>query len=1284
MEESGLSNKDPFTLKFKHDPLLGNPNSIGYKTVQPSKREQEELEERASDEVGFIGGISHSWLGTIVKKDFNTDWGATFRGERYVPTDEEMYKALDELNWDIDAYGNALKGSATKEEFENFLRINKERKEYRKLQGSADILDNLASGIGETVADPLTYVPMTGGAGFAGMAGRILVGTASGVSSGIMDWVASGEDPEILTNALMGAAVGGAFELATSRTSRAATKKIFNQVADYSRVQGARMNEFLTENPLTKNAWEKTKQGYAWIGEKRAITVQGAIDLAEGTPLGDIWKALTKSERGFYREATEDGIHRQYGSELPTFTEDMEVHRKLGFVFHDKAGDAIDKFLKTHPDVDISDITHEVRKFREGMGSKYAEDPLFKEIVANTEGFYEYFAKQLISRGMIDGAVDPRSYEHRSYSASAVDDFVDSFGDATMSWEQKKQLAQQYMEGNLVNGALNHEATRNAFKRIYEEEVVKPWEEAKKAVDAKNQKSLGSVYNEAVKRVNSEFSAGKKLIEKEERDAYNKTRVANTKEYRSKLDKGLRAIDKEEKEALQNLYAEVDAKANAAYKKLLETHKKNKLKSSIKRSPIRENDLDKEFSKKVQRSNEKYNAMYSRKHQELKKKFQNKRDKLKKDLQKEREAKRVKADKLRQKNADKRTKELKKKLFKNVVPNDEEATGFTLEAYPDEPMSFEDFVKAKAHDYAYGVLDRNEAKKRRLIDDPANNAYGNDYQQSRMPWNTAYEDERGWSVDRLQSDLLTTMHGYNIKASADLGLNTRFGTKSWDEFQDMMDTELKDTLNYNPDKKFKDQQTKAFQAFFNAIYCRTGLDSVETPGLGAALFEVMRNLTFFAKNGLMGAMNYTEVAEALKAFGASVVIKSLPGVGALCRKVLQNGLDQDGFDYVNNMFFGREVRARGIWREINDKNLHKYGGNRFLAGIVSGSEFLATNSPMTKFLNYTQSSIVNECRGQFIGDLVRMGKKKKGGKKNIFDDKIALQRMNISRATFNKVTNALSKATSLSKNGRIRIKEDKWKELIENDPEVAHALRRMGDYVASEVIQRNDFTDVFLSQGARKSPFINSLLQFKTFAIRSWNKRLCKSVLRAKEGDYAGQAQTLMLSGALGYLNLVMTTGGVTSGMTDEQKRNYLKKTFGVNDLSELEVSDIPNLAFQGLMRSGIMAFPSLIMNMVGYNPTIKTTVDMDYNSQDKPGITKDPAKTILQNMPMYTTAKGYYDFVPMVVDALNVHMSQSPENYSKKDREKLSARAQRDLRAILPNVPFVRDYLINIALDNE
>ena len=74
-------------------------------------------------------------------------------------------------------------------------------------------------------------------------------------------------------------------------------------------------------------------------------------------------------------------------------------------------------------------------------------------------------------------------------------------------------------------------------------------------------------------------------------------------------------------------------------------------------------------------------------------------------------------------------------------------------------------------------------------------------------------------------------------------------------------------------------------------------------------------------------------------------------------------------------------------------------------------------------------------------------------------------------------------------------------------------------------------------------PSMLQFLQFKTFALRSYDKRLKKILGRMAEGDALGQSYSIFLSTALGTVGALTNTLINTAGMTEEQRKEYLKKT---------------------------------------------------------------------------------------------------------------------------------------------
>ena len=91
--------------------------------------------------------------------------------------------------------------------------------------------------------------------------------------------------------------------------------------------------------------------------------------------------------------------------------------------------------------------------------------------------------------------------------------------------------------------------------------------------------------------------------------------------------------------------------------------------------------------------------------------------------------------------------------------------------------------------------------------------------------------------------------------------------------------------------------------------------------VSTAFYDVARNLTFFTKNAFMGFLNHFETAEAIKGFGASFIIKSIPGVERMLADWSKGVYTADDRHAILNQVFGNELQRRQTWREIYNRNI---------------------------------------------------------------------------------------------------------------------------------------------------------------------------------------------------------------------------------------------------------------------------------------------------------------------------------------------------------------------------
>lgn len=591
---------------------------------------------------------------------------------------------------------------------------------------------------------------------------------------------------------------------------------------------------------------------------------------------------------------------------------------------------------------------------------------------------------------------------------------------------------------------------------------------------------------------------------------------------------------------------------------------------------------------------------------------------------------------------------------------------------------FTAWVKKKAWDDSLGYVDQSEAIKKGLMNDPKGEGMSHNYQHERTPWKFTIKDNDGFSVSRLQTNIVETMNGYNMRISGDMGLNDAFGVKSFKEFSDIMDKQLGEYLKETSVDE-RDLQAKAFRAYLSDYYGRSGMDNEDASSWGNAVADALRYFTLFTHNAFMGALNHFEIAEGIKEFGASFFFKSIPGMPDKIKDWSKGGMTKQERDEFRDMAFGKEVRVRGAWTEIYDRNLDKFGGDKYKARLVAGTQWLATNSPFTKYLNKSQDTIVSTAQDIFIGQFARHAHGMKG--KVAFLDGKTLNRLNINTKDFADFTKAFKEATEVDKFGRIRVKPDVYDSIIANDVKSMTIMRRLGDYVASEVIQRQSLTDAYMWRGSKNSPILGLLTQFKSFAIRSYNKRLAKSALRFEEGDAAGQAMTWLVSGALGTLSTLGQTFATASGMNDEQREKYYERVFGVSDLSDSDWTTILNVGINGMSRSSILAMPALLASLAGFNTGIKSTADQGYILDEEAEHLN--FNSLLANIPAAQTITGLYNLQADTRNLFNAGVLNE-DDYTEGDRERYAKSFGRSLKAVTPNAPFIQQSLINYITDQE
>lgn len=608
-----------------------------------------------------------------------------------------------------------------------------------------------------------------------------------------------------------------------------------------------------------------------------------------------------------------------------------------------------------------------------------------------------------------------------------------------------------------------------------------------------------------------------------------------------------------------------------------------------------------------------------------------------------------------------------------------------LKPLPDEPdwADVLEWMKKEARGDALGWIDQGASMGRAIINDGniANIKY--DPEVTRIPWDTSVTTRSGLSIDKMRRDPLEAVRMHHNKVIGD-NILLSYGCETLGDFERMLgkmwSEEHNSVVNGRVDaKKFAQAQEQLINMIYNKY---SATSDVNSSWLGA-MSDVIRNLTFFSKNALMGVANLFEQGEAIKHYGAMHFFKGVPLVRDMFDNWTKNGMSNKEVRQAQSLIFGLSVRNTGILRDIAteswDRQLRRFNGDKAKAILVASTDTLAQASPFTKFLQNTENSIVEASQGMFLGELIQYAHNKAISKKG-FLNKELMQRNGISQENFDNLLKILKESTTVGKNKEITI--DNLDAILSKDPNALATLRRMGDYVAHEVIQKNTLGDTFLWEGSKKNPFMQLLLQFKTFSIRSYDKRLKKMMGRAAEGDALGQTYSLFLSTALGTLGAMTNVLVGTTGMTDEQREEYLKKTIKYDPNEGITFNTIMQVGINGAMRSSVLAFPSLVLNTMGVNTNVKTTTEgFDYHKEGSEMYKGFSADKWLRDLaPAYSTIKSFMDIAGY---SLNVIKMSGDENFTEEDKERNRERAVRAVRNS-NNLPYLKWGLYNMLSDED
>lgn len=582
-------------------------------------------------------------------------------------------------------------------------------------------------------------------------------------------------------------------------------------------------------------------------------------------------------------------------------------------------------------------------------------------------------------------------------------------------------------------------------------------------------------------------------------------------------------------------------------------------------------------------------------------------------------------------------------------------------------LEFQEWLVSEANKFAKGVVDQGEGLKNGMLDlrhPESPLSFGH-----RVPWDTSYVDVDGFSIDSLRANTKDTIMGYHRRVTGEYIAKKVYGVDSYEDLTNLFSqATYKDKMalkagEIDHSQRYMDSATRLIDMFYGKSHRDYDLNL----SYATAMSETLRNLTFATANTFMGLLNYTETAAGVLAYGPMLLLKSIPNMDKLLNRFFTGAMNDSDIRLATDLVFSQEPQLVNIWGDIRRFNRYRYGDHKILADIVSGTQWLANSLPTTRFLQASQNTIVNTARGMMLSQLVR-------GKKGGFLRKGTLERLNISKKDYEHLKKVLPKAFEVEPNGHIKIKNI---DALRDDNKAMATLRRLGDYAADETILRKHLGDSF-NWDSQASPGINLLMQFKSFAVRSWSKRFIKMAHRIHEGDALYQAANLSISVALAGLGNLGITAIRTSGMSDEDKERYWKAALGVDWSKGFDENLLPLLG-SAFLRSSPMAMPALVLNAMGVGTFAKTTSDAGNFDPDEPKLFSPFNYNSMFNA-LFPSARIGAGYANIGISLANYFkMSMNPEDYTYEDEQRNLNNSWRALRAVTPQW----GYMTNTVLDN-
>ena len=575
------------------------------------------------------------------------------------------------------------------------------------------------------------------------------------------------------------------------------------------------------------------------------------------------------------------------------------------------------------------------------------------------------------------------------------------------------------------------------------------------------------------------------------------------------------------------------------------------------------------------------------------------------------------------------------------------------------------WLDEEAQKASYGYRDQNYMHNQ--VDNFDDSAKGFSFQKHRMPWNSAYMDASGFTLNSLRGDIVDSSWKYFQRTNGLIADKRVYGKDFADVSKEI------DRLDHDFWEKNKNRNPSA------SYTLKRDLDVMHRRLYGMALnparanfsyadaFALMfRNLAYGDFGTMMGVLNYGEVASAIQAYGASIIIKMLPGVHELYSRFGKGQFSQQDLRAWKDYVIGREISDQLNVREImrlnrqNLKDLHP-----FMATAVGISDVFARYSPANFVQRYSQESIIDTVQNAFLTELARKALGKTVDARG-FARELDLKRLNISRDDFEYTLKTLKEYVGIDGKNDLYFSKDIAG--LRDNQRAMNVIQRLTNYVSEETLQRRNLDDIFTFQ-LINNPFLNLAMQFKSFALQSYNKRLVKFMNRLEDEGAMAQFINFAWTTALTGLVTLAQINARTVGMSDEDKEKYLKNTLGVESMGDfIDGEGLWNLMFQSAFnRNPYTASIALALNTVGIGTSAKTTAGTRGANEESWFVYSPKVGNLISDMmPAFRIVESLLSFGTGVY---NLGANAITDDYTQKERDNTAKQLMRGLNA-LPYLP--------------